>query len=105
MADMMKLLQQAQQMQSRLQETQAELERTTVTGTSGGGVVSVEADGKGTVRAIRIDASVVDPSDTAMLEDLVLVAVQDAQRRATELGAREMGKLTGGMNLPFQLPF
>lgn len=103
--DIMQLMQQAQQMQSRLAETQEALAARTVTGTAGGGMVRVEADGKGTITRVSIDAAVVDPSDVAMLEDLVTVAVTDAQRQAAALLESEMGKVTGGMGLPFQLPF
>ncbi len=105
MADIMKILQQAQQMQGRMQEIQDELQKMTVVGSAGGGMVSVEADGKGQLRKIRIDPKVVDPTDVEMLEDLVLVAVSDAQKKAAELAQGEMGKLTGGMDLPFKLPF
>lgn len=105
MADIMKILQQAQQMQGRLQEIQDELQKMTVVGSAGGGMVSVEADGKGQVRKIRIDPSVVDPADVEMLEDLVLVAMSDAQKKASEMAQGEMGKLTGGVDLPFKLPF
>jgi DNA-binding YbaB/EbfC family protein len=105
MADIMKILQQAQQMQGRLQEIQDELSQKTVSGSAGGGMVTAEADGKGQVRRIKIDATVVDPSDVEMLEDLVLVAVSDAQKKAAALAQEEMGKLTGGMDLPFKLPF
>lgn len=104
MGDMMKMLQQAQQMQGRLQEIQAELAQRTVTGSAGGGMVTVEADGKGQLRRVRIDPSVVTASDVEMLEDLVLVAVTDAQQRAGQLAQDEMGKLAGGLNLPFKLP-
>ncbi len=105
MADFMKIMQQAQQMQSRLQEIQDELQQKTVSANAGGGMVTVTADGKGQVRSIKIDPSVVDPSDVEMLEDLVLVAVSEAQKKAAELAQSEMGKLTGGMGLPFNLPF
>jgi len=105
MADFMKIMQPAQQMQSRLQEIQDELQQKTVTANAGGGMVTVTADGKGQVRSIKIDASVVDPKDVEMLEDLVLVAVTEAQKKAAELAQGEMGKLTGGLNLPFKLPF
>jgi DNA-binding YbaB/EbfC family protein len=104
MADIMKILQQAQQMQGRLQEIQDELQKRTVVGSAGGGMVSAEADGKGELRKIRIDASVVDPNDVEMLEDLVMVAVSDAQKKAAALAQEEMGKLTGGLDLPFRLP-
>ena len=105
MADFMKILQQAQQMQGRLKEMEQELQNQTVTATAGGGMVTVDADGKGQVKRVKIDASVVNPSDVEMLEDLVLVAVTEAQKKAADLAQKEMGKLTGGMGLPFQLPF
>lgn len=103
--DMMKLMQQAQEMQGRLQQIQEELAQRSVTGTAGGGVVTVEADGKGNVRQVRIDPSVVDPADVSMLEDLVAVAVRDAQQKAHALEESEMGKAAGGMGLPLNLPF
>jgi DNA-binding YbaB/EbfC family protein len=104
-ADIMKLLQQAQQMQGRLQQIQEELQHRTVSAAAGGGMVSVEADGKGQLRSIKIDPSVVNPADVEMLEDLVLVAVTEVQRKASALAQEEMGKLTGGLSLPFQPPF
>jgi hypothetical protein len=103
--DIMKLMQQAQQMQGQLQQIQEELAARTVTGTAGGGMVTVEADGKGAVRQVRIDPSVVSADDVAMLEDLITVALRDAQAKAKALEEAEMGKVAGGMNLPFQLPF
>ena len=105
MTDMLKLMQQASQMQSRLQQIQDELQKATVTGAAGGGMVTVEADGKGTVKRVKIDPSVVNPADVEMLEDLVVVAVGEAQRKASELAQGEMQKMTGGMPLPFKLPF
>lgn len=105
MADFMKILQQAQQMQGRLQQIQDELQARTVTATSGGGMVTCEADGKGQIRKITIDRSVVSPTDVEMLEDLVLIAVTEAQKKAAALAKEEMGKLTGGLDLPFKLPF
>ena len=105
MADFMKILQQAQEMQGKFSQVQDELQKQTVTGTSGGGMVTVEATGQGTVRAIRIDPSLLATPDVEMLEDLVLVAVTEAQKKAQEIAQREMGKLTGGMPLPFKLPF
>ncbi len=101
----MKILQQAQQMQGRLQELQDQLQQQTVTGSAGGGMVTVEADGKGQVRRVKLDPSVVSASDVEMLEDLIVVAVADAQTKATALAQAEMGKLTGGLSLPFKLPF
>jgi nucleoid-associated protein EbfC len=105
MADFMKMLQQAQQMQGRLQEMQDELEKMTVTAASGGGMVTVTADGKGHIRKVQIDRTVVDPADVEMLEDLVLVAITEVQKKAAEAAQEEMRKLTGGLTLPFKLPF
>ena len=68
-------------------------------------MVRVEANGQGTVRSIKIDPSLVSGGDVEMLEDLVLVAVTEAQKKAADLAQGEMGKLTGGLNLPFKLPF
>jgi DNA-binding YbaB/EbfC family protein len=108
MTDFLKMMQQAQQMSGKLQEVQENLARLSVTGTAGGGLVSVEADGKGTVRRVSIDPSVVDPADVEMLEDLVSVAVQEAQKKAQTLAEEEMKKVAGGLGLgglPFKLPF
>ena len=104
MADFFKILQQAQQMQGKLQQMQDELQHRVVNGSAGGGLVSVEADGRGQIKKIKIDPSLAGKTDFEMLEDLIVVAVNDAQKKATELAQEEMGKLTGGLNLPFQLP-
>jgi nucleoid-associated protein EbfC len=101
----MKILQQAQEMQGKFQKVQEELAQQTVTASAGGGMVTVEANGQGTVRSIKIDPAVVNASDVEMLEDLVLVAVTEAQKKAQDAAQAEMGKLTGGMSLPFKLPF
>jgi DNA-binding YbaB/EbfC family protein len=109
MADILKMLQQAQQVQSKMEQLQEELGRLTVMGSAGGGMVSVEADGKGNVKRVKIDPAAVNPADVEMLEDLIVVAVTEAQKRATEKAKdatqAEMSKLTGGLNLPFKLPF
>ena len=105
MADFNKILEQAQQMQGRLEKIQDELQAMTVTANSGGGMVTVEADGKGQINRVRIDPSIVNAADVEMLEDLVLVAVRDAQQKAADLAKQEMSKLTGGLGLPFKLPF
>jgi DNA-binding YbaB/EbfC family protein len=104
MADFFKILQQAQQMQGNLQKMQEDLQHKVVNGSSGGGMVAVEADGRGQIKKIKIDPSLAGQSDVEMLEDLIVVAVNDAQKKATELAQEEMSKLTGGMNLPFKLP-
>ncbi len=108
MTDFMKMMQQAQQMTGKLQEVQDELGRLTVTGSAGGGLVKVEADGKGTVRCVSIDSSVVNPADIELLEDLITVAIQEVQKKAKEAGEVEMKKMAGGLGLaglPFNLPF
>jgi DNA-binding YbaB/EbfC family protein len=104
MADLMKILQQAQEMQGRFQKIQDELQRITVTGSAGGGMVTVEANGQGAVQRVKIDPSVVNPADVEMLEDLVLVAINEAQKKAQAQAQQELGKLTGGLPLPFKLP-
>jgi DNA-binding YbaB/EbfC family protein len=105
MPDFSKILEQAQQMQSRLEKVQSELEGMTVSGSSGGGMVTVDADGKGQITKVRVDPSIVNASDVEMLEDLLLVALRDAQQKSADLAKQEMSKLTGGMGLPFKLPF
>ncbi|MEN9818759.1 MAG: hypothetical protein RLZ32_2639 [Gemmatimonadota bacterium] len=103
--DLFKMLGQFKDMQARLQATQAELEQRSFTALAGGGAVTAEVNGKLQLRALRLDPGVVDPTDIAGLEDLILVAVNDAQRKAAEAMQLELGKLTGGMDLPFKLPF
>ena len=105
MADFSKILEQAQQMQGRLEKIQSELGNLTVSGSSGGGMVTVDADGKGQITKVRVDPSIVNASDVEMLEDLLLVALRDAQQKSADLAKEEMAKLTGGMGLPFKLPF
>jgi DNA-binding YbaB/EbfC family protein len=103
MADFMKMLQQAQELQGKLQKAREDLQQQTVRASSGGGMVTVEANGEGTIKSIKVDPSVVNASDVEMLEDLLLVAVTEAQKKAQDTAQQEMGKLTGG--LPFKLPF
>ena len=97
MKDFQQLMQMGQQMQSRMSEIQDRLEEKTTTAQAGGGMVEVTVDGKGNVRDVDIDPSVVDPEDVEMLEDLVLAAVSEAQRRAREAMEEEMKELTGGL--------
>jgi DNA-binding YbaB/EbfC family protein len=104
MADLSQLLQLGQQMQGRLTQMQTELAEQSVTGSAGGGMVKVTADGRGQVRSVSIDPAALTDADVEMLEDLVLAAVADAQRRAEELYRTELKKIAGGMPLPFQFP-
>jgi DNA-binding YbaB/EbfC family protein len=99
-----KMLKQAQQMQAKLAETQAELAEKTIEASVGGGKVKVVANGAGDVVSIKIDPQVVDPTDVEMLEDLVLSGVQQAIEDAKKMASGEMGKLTAGLNIP-GMPF
>jgi DNA-binding YbaB/EbfC family protein len=101
----MSVLRQAQELKKNFEQTQSELEGLTVTGTSGGGMISVDANGLGHVKRVRIDRSVVNPDDVEMLEDLVVVAVSEAQKKASDEQKLRSSKLGEGMNLPFKLPF
>ena len=103
--DLKSIVAQAQQMQQRAQQVDEALLKITVTGSSGGGMVTVEADGKGNLKKVRLDPAVVNPADVEMLEDLITVAAVDAQKKAAEASQREMHAMLGGLNLPFPLPF
>jgi nucleoid-associated protein EbfC len=105
MKDMMNILRQAQEMQGKMKQLQDQLDAMIVTGTAGGGMVTADVNGQGILKRVKIDASVVNPADTEMLEDLITVAVSEAQKKAQERQQQEMGALAGGMNLPFKLPF
>lgn len=99
MNQMKKLLKQAQQMQSKMAEMQAKLEESEFEASSGGGAVLATVNGRQEVLKLKIDPKVVDPEDAEMLEDLILTAIQTAQRNASQSMQDEMGKLTGGMDL------
>lgn len=104
MADLSQLFQLGQQVQGRISQMQTELAQRAVTGSAGGGMVTVTADGRGRIRSVRVDPSVASDGDTEMLEDMMLAAVSDAQRKAEELYKDELKKVTGGIPLPFQFP-
>jgi nucleoid-associated protein EbfC len=99
MAGMMK---QIQKMQERMAQVQEELERKTVVGEAGGGMVKVTANGKQRVVSIAIEKEVVNPDDVAMLEDLVLAAINKALEESSRTAQEEMSKVTSGMmpNIP-----
>ena len=99
--DMQKLMRQAQKMQNEMNKAQEKLKEMEVEGAAGGGVVKVTATGGQKVTAITIDPEVVDPNDVEMLQDLILAAINDAMNKANELANSEMGKITGGMKMPF----
>ncbi|MCD6214362.1 MAG: YbaB/EbfC family nucleoid-associated protein [Candidatus Desulfofervidus sp.] len=94
------LMKQAKKMQAKMAELQAELEQKTVESSAGGGMVKVIANGKYEILSITIDPEVVNAEDIEMLQDLILAAVNDALRKAQEMVAEEMGKLTGGLKIP-----
>jgi hypothetical protein len=94
------ILKQAQKMQEKMQQAQDELGNITVEGSSGGGMVTVTANGKQEIVAIKIDKEVVDPADVEMLEDLVLAAVNQALGKAQDTASQEMAKITGGIIPP-----
>jgi DNA-binding YbaB/EbfC family protein len=101
------LMKQASQMQAKMAEMQAKVEAMEVAGQSGGGMVAITLSGKGEVRRVKIDPKLADPADIEMLEDLIVSAHTDAKRKLDEMMAEEMGKVTGGMQLPpgLKLPF
>jgi len=94
------MLKQAQKMQEQMSKLQAEAATKTVEATSGGGMVTAVVNGKQQLVSIKIEKDVVDPSDIEMLQDLIEAAVNEGLRKSQELLASEMGKLTGGMNIP-----
>ena len=100
--DLSAMLRQAQVLQEKFKQLQIEAAEKTVEAQSGGGMVRVLVDGAMRVRKIDIDPSIAAANDKAMMEDLIVVAINDGMRRAQELVAEEMGKLgpMAGMNLP-----
>jgi DNA-binding YbaB/EbfC family protein len=100
MANMGKLIKQAQRMQQQMEEVQAALAARTVEATSGGGAVKVTAKCDGTIAGIKIDPSALNPSDAQLLEDMILTAANQALSQAKDIANSEMGKVTAGMSLP-----
>lgn len=94
------ILRQAQQMQAKLAKAQEELEKSTVEASSGGGAVTVVVNGQQKLCSIRISPEAVDPDDVAMLEDLVMAAINEAMEKAKELAASQLQALTGGLKIP-----
>lgn len=101
------LMKQAQQMQTKMAEMQQKLNEMEVMGTAGGGMVSVTLNGKGEMKKLSIDKSLVDPEDVEVMEDLIVAAHNDAKKRCEDMMQEEMKAITGGLNLPpgMQLPF
>ena len=101
--DIMAALRQAQEMKKNYEKTQEELEQMTLTGAAAGGMVTADVSGLGQIKRVKIDRSVVNPDDIEMLEDLVAVAVGEAQKKAMDEQKMRQSKLMEG--LPFKLPF
>ncbi len=101
------LMKQAQAMQSKMAEMQAQLETVEMTGMAGGGMVQLTLNGKGDVKRVTIDKAVVDPAEVEVLEDLLVAAFNDARQKVNSHTESEMQKLTGGLALPggMKLPF
>ena len=98
--DLMGMMKQAGQLQAKMQEMQAELDRIEVDGTAGGGMVTVTLTAKGDLKALKIDDSLLQPSEKEVLEDLLIAAHADARRKAEEVMQDKMKGLTGGLPLP-----
>ena len=94
------LVRQAQKMQQRMAEVQQDLKERIVEGTAGGGMVTILVNGQQDIVAVKIDPQVIDPKDPAMLEDLILAAARQGLKKARDMAQEEMGKVTGGVNLP-----
>ncbi len=94
------MMKQAQKLQAKMAQLQAELADKTVEATAGGGMVKVLANGKQQILSISIEKEVVDPEDVEMLQDLITAAVNDALAKSQEMVSSQMSKLTGGMNIP-----
>ncbi|MGO9133910.1 MAG: YbaB/EbfC family nucleoid-associated protein [Methylovirgula sp.] len=100
MADMLGLMKQAQAMQAKMQEMQAELERIEVEGQSGGGIVRVTLTAKGQMKGINIEPTILVQSEKEILEDLILAAHEDARKKAERLMEEKMKTVTAGLPLP-----
>ena len=108
LGDMAKLMQQAQEMQSKMTEAQSRIAEIEAEGTSGAGMVKEVATAQGELKSLRVEEGLLDGShEREVLEDLIVAAVNDAVRRAREEGQSEMAKVTDGFGLPpgMKLPF
>jgi DNA-binding YbaB/EbfC family protein len=94
------IMKEAQKLQAQMEAMQAEAGKKKVEATAGGGMVTVEANGKQELTAIKIDREVINPDDSQMLEDLVLAACNEALRKSKEMMQAELGKLSAGLKIP-----
>ncbi|MFQ6008796.1 MAG: YbaB/EbfC family nucleoid-associated protein [Candidatus Zixiibacteriota bacterium] len=100
------IMKQVQQMQAKMEEIQAELEKAEVESSAGGGMVKVVVNGKHEIKSISIDPEVVDKDDVEMLQDLIVAAINQSRQKVQELQAEQMASLTGGLKIPgLNLPF
>lgn len=100
MTDFMGMMKQAAELQTKLQELQAEMDRIEVEGTAGGGMVGVTLTAKGELKSVRVDDSLMKPQDKEILEDLLIAAHADARRKSEVVVQEKMKSLTGGLPLP-----
>ena len=100
MADFLGMMKQAAQLQTKMQEMQAELDRIEVEGTAGGGMVTVKLTAKGELKGVKVDDSLMKPEETEILEDLLVAAHADGRRKAETVMQEKMKSLTGGLPLP-----
>lgn len=100
MKDLMKMMKQAQEIQGRMQKMQEDLQSLEVSGQSGAGMVKVTLNGKGEMRGVRIDPSLMKPGENEMLEDLLIAAFQDARTKVDAEMQAKMQEITGGLPLP-----
>lgn len=100
MKNMNSMMKQAQKLQKKMLQAQQDLATKTVEASAGGGMVKVVANGGQKIESIVLEKEVIDPDDVEMLQDLVLAAVNDALKKSQDMVSAEMGKLTGGMNIP-----
>jgi len=100
MRDMMGMMKQVQALQTRMKEVQDELAAAEIEGRSGGGLVSVTLDGKGHIKKVRIDPSLMKPDETEIVEDLILAAADDASAKVAAVAEEKMREVTGGLPLP-----
>ncbi len=107
MGDMAKMMKAAKEMQGKMAEMQDEMDKITVTGESGAGLVRATATAKGELTALEIDPSIFHPDEKEVVEDLILAAIKDAQAKAADRSQQEMAKMTEGLGLPadMKLPF
>lgn len=100
MKNMGNMMKQVQKMQKQMEKAQEELKDKTVEGTAGGGMVTIKLNGHKEMIGVHIEPEAVDPEDVEMLEDLIVAAMNDALKQVDEMVQNDMGKFTGGMNIP-----